>query len=294
MDFFTSSHSSIKIAYDIFKAENEKFRVLFLTGRAEYYSKYHHFFQLLNDRGISVFTIDHRGQGASGRMLDDSQKGHVENFNFYVDDADFFLKNHVLKNKLDSVPVFSISHSMGGAVSLLLGGLNPGIFQKMVFCSPMWGINFGKIPDKFIFFLSKMLCAAGFSTSYAPGKGKYNTKTPFDGNQLTHNLELFEKQKTFLLENPGYILGGPTNNWVFESLKAIHKINFSIPQPASPVLLLQAGADSVVNNVKQNFIIKNIPGSHKIVVENGWHELLYEENNLYFHALTHVFQFLNH
>ena len=50
------------------------------SGRSESYVKYpevlYDFFHL----GFDVFIMDHRGQGLSGRMLDDPQKGHVERF----------------------------------------------------------------------------------------------------------------------------------------------------------------------------------------------------------------------
>ncbi|HNW83634.1 MAG TPA: alpha/beta fold hydrolase [bacterium] len=294
MEFFTSPHNSVKIAFDIFPSTSEKGRILFLTGRAEYYLKYERFFNLMNENGFSVYAMDHRGQGASGRMLENPQKGYVENFDFFVEDADFFLKNIVLKDIPGHVPVFSISHSMGGAVSLLLGMKNPGLFQKMVFCSPMWGINFGKTPEKAVFFLSTMMCLLGKGKNYAPGKGDYDQKTAFENNRLTHDPELFSKQKSFLHEHPSFVLGGPTNRWVNESLKAIKKIKNNKLQPGCPVLLLQAGADLVVSNANQDIIIKKIELSTRIVIKNSWHELLYEEKTIYSQTVSQILNFLHY
>lgn len=294
MEFFTSPHNSIKIAFDIFPSTSEKGRVLFLTGRAEYYLKYERFFKLLNENGFSVYAMDHRGQGASGRMLEDPQKGHVENFNYFVEDADFFLKNIIFKDKPYSVPVFSISHSMGGAVSALLGIKNPGLFKKMVFCSPMWGINFGKIPEKVVVFASTLLCLFGKGENYALGKGAYDLECVFENNRLTHDPERFNEQKTFLRKNPSFILGGPTNRWANESLKAIKRIkNNKIPFGCQ-VLLLQAGADLVVSNANQDIIIKKIELSTRIVIENSWHELLYEEKTIYSQTVSQILNFLHY
>lgn len=293
MEYFKSPRNSIKIAFDIFKAENERARALFLTGRAEYYWKYEHFFKLLNENGISIYAMDHRGQGASERMLEDQQKGHVESFDFFVDDADFFFKTIVLKDKPEQMPVFSLSHSMGGAVSLLLGGRNTDLFQKMVFCSPMWGINFGKIPPCLILQISKLMCRLGKDEKYAIGKGDFNFDAPFDNNHLTHSPENFEKQKNFLKENPDFVLGGPTNRWVYESLKAIDTLETVSTTLNAPVLLIQAGLDSVVDNKIQNRIINRIRDSKKIVVENSWHELLYEEKTIYSQAVNQILHFFH-
>ena len=93
---FESRHGSIKIAWSSFKSDYEKGVILFLTGRAEYFLKYLPFFERMNALGFTVFALDHRGQGASGRMLADTEKGYVEDFDFYVDDAEDFFKKIVV------------------------------------------------------------------------------------------------------------------------------------------------------------------------------------------------------
>ena len=294
MNYFSSPLKSIKIAFDIFPTAKERGRVLFLTGRAEYYLKYRHFFKILNENGYSVYAMDHRGQGASQRLLKYHQKGHVVKFDDFVEDADFFLKNYVLEQKPQNVPVISISHSMGGAVSVFLGMKNPGLFKKMIFCSPMWGINFGKIPECVIYRLSQLFCFLGAGEKYALGKGDFNFNHPFENNGLTHDPERFNEQRSFLKENPEFLLGGPTNRWAYESVKMIRKLKTISVKPGCEVLLLQAGADPVVSNLHQNLIIKKIDCSTKITVENSWHELLFEEKNIYIQAVNHILGFLEH
>lgn len=292
MNYFLSPLNSVKIAYDVFPAVKEKGRILFLTGRAEYYLKYRHFFNILNEKGFSVYAMDHRGQGGSGRLLKEHQKGHVEKFDDFVEDADFFLKNLVIPGSAPSSELISISHSMGGAVSLLLGMKNPGIFKKMIFCSPMWGINFGKIPECVIYRLSQLFCYLGAGERYALGKGDFNFDHPFENNGLTHDPERFSEQRSFLKENPEFLLGGPTNRWAFESVKMIRKLK-SIPvNTGSDVLLIQAGADPVVSSFHQNSIIQKMDRSTKITIENSWHELLFEEKTIYSQAVDHIVKFV--
>lgn len=291
MQYFHSPVNGLNIAFDVFKAGNEKAVALFLTGRAEYYLKYEHFFNDLNNAGITVFTMDHRGQGASERMLENSQKGYVENFDHFIDDAAYFLKKKVLPEKKSMLPIFSISHSMGGAVSFLLEN-RLDLFNKMVFCSPMWGINFGHISENIIYFLAKLFCTLGKDKEFVPGKKEYDPNTPFENNNLTHSLENFQKQIDFLKHNPDFALGGPTNRWVVESILAMRKINKISPEFSTETLLLQPSADTVVDNNRQDEIFKNMKKSQKIVIENSWHEILNEEKVYYNQALKHILDFL--
>ncbi|HSW59736.1 MAG TPA: alpha/beta fold hydrolase [bacterium] len=289
--YFNSPGEGIKIAYQIYKAQNELAAALFLTGRAEYFLKYEHFFNDLNSAGITVFAMDHRGQGASERMLEDQQKGHVENFNFFVDDATYFLKKFVVPQINGKIPLFLISHSMGGAVSFLLEN-KLKLFCKTVFCSPMWGINFGHMPENIIYFLAKLFCTLGKDKEFVPGKKEYDPDSPFENNDITHSLENFEKQKLFLKHNPDFALGGPTNRWVLESIRAMKEIEIGSPAFSTQTLLLQAGADTVVDNTRQDRVLKNMKNSRKIVIENALHEILNEEKVYYDQAVKHILGFL--
>jgi lysophospholipase len=291
MQYFHSPVNGSNIAFDVFKAGTEKAVALFLTGRAEYYLKYEHFFNDLNNAGITVFTMDHRGQGASERILENSQKGYVENFDHFIDDAAYFVQKKVLPEKKSGIPIFSISHSMGGAVSFLLENrLN--LFNKMVFSSPMWGINFGNVPENIINILAKLFCLAGKDKDFVPGKKEYDPDSPFENNDITHSLENFEKQKIFLRHNPDFALGGPTNRWVVESIRAMKEIETSSPAFTTHTLLLQPSADTVVDNFRQDKILKNMKNSRKIVIENALHEILNEEKVYYDQALKHILDFL--
>lgn len=67
-----------------------------LSRRIESYVKYAELAYDLFHSGFDVLIIDHRGQGRSGRMLSDPHRGHVDNFNDYVDDLTAFWQQEVL------------------------------------------------------------------------------------------------------------------------------------------------------------------------------------------------------
>jgi len=287
---FKSPVDGISIDYAIYPAEKERHRILFLTGRAEYYRKYEDLFKLLNDRGASVYTIDHRGQGHSDRMLEDRQVGHVEKFSHYIDDAQFFLKKFVLKDKPDDSEIVSLSHSMGGAVSILLG-MRYAYFDKMIFSSPMWGINTGKFGKRTAFFLSKVMCALGRGDDYVFGTGPYSFDA-FEKNILTHSRKRFNKQEKYLKDNPDAVVGGPSFSWLYESLRLSQYLEKSNSTLNAKVLLLQAQKEKVVDNYAQDRIIKKFRNAHKVSIENGFHELLNESEPILSEALSEIYSFL--
>lgn len=287
---FQSRHGNVRIAYSCFKAEREKAVILFLTGRAEYFLKYRPFFERMNELGFTVFSLDHRGQGASGRMLPESEKGYVENFDFYVDDAEDFLKNIVLEyaKKKD---VFLVSHSMGGAVSLLLAARCGELFKKIVFTSPMWGLIYD-MPETLVKIIVKGACCLGFSRFYAIGKSAKDYLKPFEKTHLTHSFEKYIAQQSFVTQNRSFALGGPAFAWVNESIKAMKKLPEAAKKVKVPVLLVQAENDTVVSNNAQNIVAANLENCRKTLVEKGFHELLNEEKEFYEKTVSVISDFL--
>ena len=290
IDFFQSRHKNVKIAYSCFKAEREKAVILFLTGRAEYFLKYCPFFERMNELGFTVFALDHRGQGASGRMLDESEKGYVENFDFYVDDAEDFLKNIVLEyaKKKD---VFLVSHSMGGAVSLLLAARCPDIFKKIVFTSPMWDFVYS-MPEILAKILVKGACRLGLGRSYAIGKSAKDYLRPFEKTTHTHSFEKYIAQQSFVTQNRSFALGGPTFRWVAESMKAMKKLPEAAKKVKVPILLVQAENDAVVSNAAMESVAANFASCRKTLIEKGFHELLNEEKEFYEKTISVISDFL--
>ena len=85
--------------------------LLFLPGRADFYEKYLETLAYYADAGWHVTAIDWRGQGASGRLLDDPQVGHIDDFATWIADLRTFWDAW----KRDTpAPHVVLAHSMGG------------------------------------------------------------------------------------------------------------------------------------------------------------------------------------
>ena len=95
----------------------------------------------------SVYILDHRGQGFSGRMVEDTQIGHVEKFNDYVTDLNTFVLD-VAKPANAGQNLFLVAHSMGGCIGSLYIETYTDDIDATILCSPMHQPSTGFIPER--------------------------------------------------------------------------------------------------------------------------------------------------
>jgi acylglycerol lipase len=85
--------------------------VLLIHGYAEHTGRYHRVIRELNDRGYSVYAIDHQGHG-----LSEGTRADVERFDDYTEDLSDYYSS--LKELSDVKSWFVLGHSLGGAIAL--------------------------------------------------------------------------------------------------------------------------------------------------------------------------------
>lgn len=272
--------------------------IVLLGGRSESYQKFRELIYDLCQQGYSVYSIDHRGQGMSDRMLNNPHKGHVEYFRDYVTDLNFFI-DRIMKPTQHSKR-YLLAHSMGGAISSLYLQRYHDEFDAAVLSSPMFGINFGQIPrpianvySKAMHIVNQLINTESF---YAPGKGGF-TQSPFENNQLTHcplRFDLYRRSFAFF---PQTQLGGPTINWLQQSIKACRQAIQYASEIKTPTLVLQAGGDEIVLAEAQNQFCQQLYHGQKhqpknpVVIPGAAHELFLESDIFRIPALTVALNF---
>ncbi len=102
----------VAIRYAALRQEKVDRAILIVNGRVESYLKYQELAWDLWRQGYSLYLIDHRGQGMSGRMLSDHDKGYVDQFDDYVLDLKQFHDQIIMADK--PAKLFLLAHSMGG------------------------------------------------------------------------------------------------------------------------------------------------------------------------------------
>lgn len=267
--------------------------ILIVNGRVESYLKYQELAWDLWRQGYSLYLIDHRGQGLSDRLLADPEKGYVDQFDDYVLDLKQFHDEVIAQDQ--PAKLFLLAHSMGGAISARYLERWPDDIEAAVLSSPMMGINLGGLPKWLAKGLAATIGTVGCwlgEPPYGPGQGPYESHD-FADNGLSHSAARYQAFRELYEQRPQIKLGGATAHWIYQGITGADAAIADAGAIKTPLLLLQAGNDSVVDNAAQDaFCTKaNCEGGKPLRIEGAWHELFIESDDKRQPALTAMLDF---
>lgn len=257
--------------------------IIVVNGRTESYLKYQELALDLFNNGYNVYLYDHRGQGLAPRLQPNPHIGYVDDFDHYVQDLEQFVQQVVLKDP--SQPLYLLSHSMGGTISALWLSQTQVRLQAAALASPMIGIYLKPLPHWFanslLAILDKSCHWSGDDACYAPGQGDYQP-LPFKDNVLTHSEVRYQLQLEQNQVTPTIQLGGVSVHWLKQALAAGAQAIAQAGRITTPVLVLQAGKDVVVDNQAQDRFCKALPacaGGQPKRIQQSAHELFFERDS---------------
>lgn len=246
--------------------------VLIFPGRTEVVEKYGRVMGRLTAEGYASAAIDWRGQGLAGRMLPDRLIGHVEAFQDYQKDVAAYVA------ALSDIPGprYLLAHSMGGAIGLraLFNGLD---VRAAAFSAPMWGIKMPAYQDTISRALIWALNQFGKGEIRAPGTvtNSYMLLNPFEGNNLTTDLDEWAYMRRQVQQVPDLCLAGPSIHWVREAI--VECADLMRHAPSSMPLLAGLGSDeTIVPKPQIENRVRSWPNAQIVRVKNARHELLME------------------
>jgi lysophospholipase len=277
---FLESFDGLAIRWGVSAATASSARgtVLFLNGRTEWMEKYTEVVEELNQRGFEVYSCDWRGQGLSGRLLDDRRKGHVGRFEEYLKDLDRLLA--ILDKRGVPGPHILLGHSMGGHLALRYLARRPGRFARVVLSSPMIDIQLPRFLSPAILrWTVRAALFAGLQGAYVPGSnGTPVEQTQFEDNPLTSDRMRFERSLAMLRRDPRLAVGGVTYGWLAAALQSINLLRS--PSFARnldvPVLMVTASEDKIVCPQAQVQFCRDLPQGRLVRIQGARHELLVE------------------
>lgn len=268
-----------------FLQANRNAAIVISNGRTESFIKYKELVYDLFIEGFSVFIIDHRGQGLSDRILPDQNKrqmGYVRDFQDYVDDMRQFYSSFVkpTQHKIHLL----LGHSMGGCIASLYLETYTRDFNAAVVSSPMDELALGFLPD-----LARLAVdfdeLIGRGTEYAPQQGGYDENETFSDKCLTHSEIRWNFMRREYAQTPAAKLGGPSVLWVKRAEEAAIKVRQRASDVEVPVLVLQAGNDTVVKPEGQLDFCARVNQAHPNLCRleriDGAHHELFVESDLY-------------
>lgn len=294
----------IRINYASFIKPQHIRNLVVVPGRNEGYLKYKELAFDLVKQGFNVFIIDHRGQGISERLLKDSHKGYVKSFEHYAEDLNSFIVNVVNKSPTHltlSMKPYLLAHSMGGAISLRLMQKTPNLIQAAILSAPMIDINLGGLPRWF----AQAVVNSGNAVNkwwsnepwYFMKQGGYKS-VPFKENKLTHSHVRYQRFIEEYQNNKCIQLGGVTFNWLSEAFNARENILKEVDRLSTPLLILQASKETIVDNEAQNLLCDDInihkkTTCEKIIITGAKHEIFFEKDIYRNPALQKVLTWIN-
>jgi alpha-beta hydrolase superfamily lysophospholipase len=227
--------------------------IIIVHGLCEHLGRYDYFTKKLNDFGYTVYRFDNRGHGRSG-----GERGYVENFHYFFDDADKVVDMALEENK--NLPVFMFGHSMGGFIAAgygmkyrnkLKGQILSGsaVIEVPSFKNLEKDDYFEKHPrEKSPNALSRFICR------------DENVVKDYDNDPLVL------KETNIKLLGEAFIKG---STWISEN---ISKYEY-------PCLILHGEMDRIVINEASKWMFNNIQSSDKFmkIYPKCYHEILSEK-----------------
>jgi lysophospholipase len=247
-----------------------------LNGRSEFMHKYAELVYDLRQSGYAIYLMDHRGQGESGRILSDSQIGHVKNFRDYVDDFGAFMDQVVSKDNPSEVHL--LAHSMGSTVATIYAIEHPTAFRSMVLSGPMYLPNLGNYSECMALAIAGFMNFIGKGADLAPGRTLDEWKNPFESNNVTHSPARFGYALDFLLAHPDQAIGGPTYRWVQQAIRGGRWVRDNAENFTTPVRILQAGDERIVVPEVQNEVCGKAKACEIQRIDGAKHEVFMEKD----------------
>ena len=275
----------------ISSAHNDK-AIVIVNGRIECVWKYQELFFDLFQQGYDIYSFDHRGQGLSERLIDDSQMGYVDDFEDYTHDLHHLVQHFNLERYKSC---YLMGHSMGGnIVTRYLQTYPQHPFAAIALSAPMFGVNLSWHLKLIAIPFNQLMAALSSQPKFAPGQLPYYPK-PFDGNLLSQSQARYHWFRALYEQKPELKIGGASHRWVWQGLMAAQKCHLMARHIKSPLLILQAGDDKIVSNCDQvKFYKKVIKNNHECVlkiIDHARHEILFEKDEYRNQALDSILSF---
>lgn len=242
--------------YRVFKAENEKAKIMMIHGFGCSTSTWEPIADELNDDGYTCYLVDLPGFGYSTRETE-------------IADEDYKAREEMVISLMKSIaPIENwhvAGHSMGGGVAMNIACLAPEIQSLMLFCpcpiAEMDGSMSGMMTSKLMGGMANFIFEK--LTKVTPLL-RLVALMAFMDFEFTMDYDLSLFSAPLQIHNTGY------SNMI-TSAKAMPNDFDKISKLDMPVLLVQADKDIVLTDAMKTQVDEAFPEAEKYTVEGGGH-----------------------
>ena len=280
-----------RIYFEHCKADAPKGVIVISHGFTESIRKFTESVFYMLQAGYDVWGIDHRGHGRSFRENGNLYVVHIERFEEYVLDLVHLTETRVIP-AAGELPVYLYCHSMGGCIGAWTIESYPTLFKKAVLSSPMLGLSFGKIPVPVVY------AAASIKGIGEKRKEPLNPVDSFpeegdfenscDSSRCRYDYYFAKRKADKALQTQD-----PSINWGKQSAVACALVRSKrrTSKISVPVLLFQAGNDTVVKNESQDLFASRVKDCILERIPGMKHELYMTDSDVLIPYWEKVFSF---
>lgn len=227
--------------------------LLFVHGLAEHSGRYERTARHFVGRGLACYGFDLRGHG-----LSEGGRVHVDRFEDYLADLELVLA--LVRARHPALPLVLVGHSMGGTIVISrLLARRDGV-EGAVVTSPLLGTHPKAEPPAVI------RAAAGILSRVWP---RLLMATHLDAAGLSHDPAVVEAY-----EQDPLVSHKASPRWYTETMAAIARAHARAGSLEVPMLLMQSGADPLVDPEATRRWARAAPPE---LVEFVWWEGFYHE-----------------
>lgn len=279
------------IYYEHYRADSPKGVIVISHGFTESIRKYAESIFYMLQAGYEVWGADHRGHGKSYRSNSNPFVVHTDRFEDYVLDLKHLVDTRV-RPAAGELPLYLFCHSMGGCVGAWTVETYPELFKKAVLSSPMLGLRFGKIP------LPVAAVVATLKSIGEKGKEPLSPVTEFKRERFEDSASNAETRFNYYnsqrLADEKLQTCAPSTSWGREAIRACRRVcsGKEVAKIKIPVLLMQAGGDTVVHNPSQDAFAAGAANCELVTTPGMKHELFMSDTETLVPYWEKIFAFL--
>lgn len=220
-EILTPDHQRLYVRH--YEPSTPSRRTLLIShGASEHGERYRHIAEFFTGRGWNVVVGDHRGHGRSTGV-----RTHVRTFGQYAKDLEIIRGHFELAPESTAV----LGHSMGGLVAIRHAQMFPERTAGLVLISPLLRL---KVP------IPRRTLALGRVLSILAPRTRFRTRV--DPHTTTRCPDALSRRL-----NDGSMPRSVTARWFYAMRSGLHLAWKTAPKITSPILILQAGEDEIVD-----------------------------------------------